>query len=191
MTGNAGLKLTKERWSTEGIVPLSFTFDTPGILARSMADAAFGLPRLIRSSEMPPLSCAAFRRALTGSASALPTRGSGTGARMASMRSSAPRWHRSASAGAVLKDVALPEAQEAFAVLFVEGGVSAIELRVSSIASCRTGSPTIDPVNVPALKNAENLSAREYLTRRLRLLDAGQARRHAFSTRSTSSPPRP
>ena len=34
---------------------------------------------------------------------------------------------------------------------------------------------TIDPVNVPALKAAENLSAREYLTRRLRLLDAANS----------------
>src|SRR5262249_9092189 len=46
MTGNAGLKLTKGRWSTEGIVPLSFTLDTPGLLARSMADAAFGFAAL-------------------------------------------------------------------------------------------------------------------------------------------------
>src|SRR5499426_474340 len=46
MTGNAGLKFTKDRWSTEGIVPLSFTFDTPGILARSMADAAFSFAAL-------------------------------------------------------------------------------------------------------------------------------------------------
>src|SRR6516164_1459944 len=46
MTGNAGLKITKDRWSTAGIVPLSFTFDTPGILARSMADAAFSFAAL-------------------------------------------------------------------------------------------------------------------------------------------------
>src|SRR5215469_12397890 len=46
MTGNAGLKITKDRWSTEGIVPLSFSFDTPGILARSMADAAFSFAAL-------------------------------------------------------------------------------------------------------------------------------------------------
>ena len=31
---------------------------------------------------------------------------------------------------------------------------------------------TIDPVNAPALKNAENLSARDYLSRRLRLIAA-------------------
>src|SRR5215470_7504773 len=46
MTGNAGLKLTKDRWSCDGVVPLSHTFDTPGILARSTADAAFGFAAL-------------------------------------------------------------------------------------------------------------------------------------------------
>src|SRR5262245_64470807 len=46
VTGNAGLKFTKDRWSTEGLVPLSFTFDTPGILARSMADAGFSFAAL-------------------------------------------------------------------------------------------------------------------------------------------------
>ncbi|HKT19483.1 MAG TPA: amidase, partial [Stellaceae bacterium] len=46
MTGNAGIKLTLGRWSAEGVVPLSFTFDTPGILARSMADAAFSFAAL-------------------------------------------------------------------------------------------------------------------------------------------------
>jgi aspartyl-tRNA(Asn)/glutamyl-tRNA(Gln) amidotransferase subunit A len=33
----------------------------------------------------------------------------------------------------------------------------------------------IDPGNAPALKNAENVSAREYLTRRLRLLEAAKS----------------
>ena len=46
MTGNVGLKVTIGRWSTEGIVPLSFTFDTPGLLARSVADVAFGFAAL-------------------------------------------------------------------------------------------------------------------------------------------------
>jgi aspartyl-tRNA(Asn)/glutamyl-tRNA(Gln) amidotransferase subunit A len=38
MTGTVGLKVTLGRWSTEGVVPLSFTFDTPGLLARSVSD---------------------------------------------------------------------------------------------------------------------------------------------------------
>jgi len=39
MTGNVGLKVTLGRWSTEGVVPLSFTFDTPAAKAASAASA--------------------------------------------------------------------------------------------------------------------------------------------------------
>ena len=39
LTGNVGYKPTIGRWSTEGIVPLSRLFDTPGILARTVDDA--------------------------------------------------------------------------------------------------------------------------------------------------------
>ena len=41
LTGNVGIKTSKGRWSTDGIVPLSTTFDTPGILTKSVADAVF------------------------------------------------------------------------------------------------------------------------------------------------------
>jgi aspartyl-tRNA(Asn)/glutamyl-tRNA(Gln) amidotransferase subunit A len=173
MTGNAGLKLTKDRWSTEGIVPLSFTFDTPGILARSMADAAFGFaaldPQLGDAASFLQRIPASVDGIRIGIADAWFWDGCENGideivrAALTSL----------ASAGAVLKDVALPEAQDAFAV-FVEGGVSAIELRTFLDRELPDWLPTIDPVNVPALTNAENLSAREYLTRRLRLLDAGK-----------------
>ena len=60
-----------------------------------------------------------------------------------------------ARAGAVVKEKPLPEAREAFAV-FVEGGVSAIELRAFLDHELPDWLATIDPVNVPALKNAEN-----------------------------------
>lgn len=39
MTGCVGLKTTAGRWPTEGIVPLSHTLDTAGVLALSAADA--------------------------------------------------------------------------------------------------------------------------------------------------------
>ena len=38
-TGNVGLKTGKGRWSTQGIVPLSPTLDTAGILTRTVQDA--------------------------------------------------------------------------------------------------------------------------------------------------------
>ena len=40
VTGTVGLKITAGRWPIDGIVPLSPTFDTPGVLTRSVADAA-------------------------------------------------------------------------------------------------------------------------------------------------------
>jgi aspartyl-tRNA(Asn)/glutamyl-tRNA(Gln) amidotransferase subunit A len=174
MTGNAGLKITKDRWSTEGIVPLSFTFDTPGILTRSMADAAFAFAALD-----PYLgdSFAFLRRVPEGVG----------GIRIGI----ADSWFwqdcengiadvvraaidKLARAGAVLKEKPLPEAREAYAV-FSEGGVSAIELRAFLDRELPDWLATIDPVNAPALKNAENLPAREYLTRRLRLQTAAQS----------------
>ena len=174
MTGNAGLKITKERWSTAGIVPLSFTFDTPGILARSMADAAFSFAAL------DPLlgDSYAFLRRVPAS--------------IGGMRIGiADSWFwdgcengidgvvrgaidKLASAGAIVKDKPLPEAREAFAV-FAEGGVSAIELRAFLDQELPGWLETTDPVNAPALKNTENLSARDYLRRRLRLVTAAKA----------------
>jgi aspartyl-tRNA(Asn)/glutamyl-tRNA(Gln) amidotransferase subunit A len=41
LTGTVGLKTTKGRWPTGGIVPLSQTLDTAGILTRTVEDAVF------------------------------------------------------------------------------------------------------------------------------------------------------
>mmetsp|Transcript_13802 Transcript_13802/g.41733 ORF Transcript_13802/g.41733 Transcript_13802/m.41733 type:complete len:375 (-) Transcript_13802:529-1653(-) len=41
VTGNVGLKLTKGRWSTDGVVPLSQTLDTVGGLTRTVEDQIF------------------------------------------------------------------------------------------------------------------------------------------------------
>jgi aspartyl-tRNA(Asn)/glutamyl-tRNA(Gln) amidotransferase subunit A len=174
MTGNAGLKITKDRWSSEGIVPLSFSFDTPGILARSMADAGFGFAALD-----PHLGDGfAFLRRVPagvdgiriGIADSWFWDGCENGID-AVVRGAIDALAR---AGAVVKEKPLPEASEAFAV-FSDGGVSAIELRAFLDRELPDWLATIDPVNAPALKNAETLSAREYLTRRLRLLDAAKS----------------
>jgi aspartyl-tRNA(Asn)/glutamyl-tRNA(Gln) amidotransferase subunit A len=168
MTGNAGLKITKDRWSTDGIVPLSFTFDTPGILARSMADAAFGFAALD-----PYLgdSFAYLRRVpegIDGIRIGIADSWFWDGCENGIDEVVRAAVDRLARAGAVRKDTPLPEAREAFAV-FSEGGVSAIELRAFLDRELPDWLNTIDPVNAPALKHAENLSAREYLSRRLRL----------------------
>jgi aspartyl-tRNA(Asn)/glutamyl-tRNA(Gln) amidotransferase subunit A len=179
VTGNAGLKLTKGRWPTEGIVPLSFTFDTPGILARSMADAAFGFAALD-----PDLGVGlAFLRDVPAGVDGIRIgiadswfwdgceNGIGEIVRRA--------IDSLARAGAIVKDASLPEASEAFEI-FVAGGVSGIELRAFLDRELPDWLATIDPVNAPALRNAENLPAREYLSRRLRLVEAARSAAACF-----------
>lgn len=168
MTGNAGLKLTKGRWSDEGIVPLSFSFDTAGLLARSMEDAAFSFAALD-----PKLGDGfAFLRRVPESVDGLRI---GIG--------DSWFWDRCengiaevakeaidalARAGARVTERSLPEAQEAFAV-FCEGGTSAIELRAFLERELPDWIATIDPVNALALERAAALPAREYLSRLMRL----------------------
>jgi aspartyl-tRNA(Asn)/glutamyl-tRNA(Gln) amidotransferase subunit A len=174
MTGNAGVKITKDRWSTEGIVPLSFSFDTPGILARSMADAAFGFaaidPHLGDGFAFLHRVPSDVRCIRIGVADSWFWDGCENG--IAEVVRAA--IDRLADAGASLKEKELPEAHEAFTV-FCEGGVSAIELRSFLDRELPDWLTTIDPINAPALKNAESLSAREYLARRLRLLEAAKS----------------
>lgn len=46
MVGVAGLKTTKGLWSTQGIVPLSHSLDTPGLIARDAHDLAYAFAAL-------------------------------------------------------------------------------------------------------------------------------------------------
>jgi aspartyl-tRNA(Asn)/glutamyl-tRNA(Gln) amidotransferase subunit A len=174
MTGNAGVKLTLGRWSAEGLVPLSFTFDTPGILARSAEDAAFSFAAL---------------DARLGDGFAFLRRNAACGIDGIRIGLAEPWFWADCEngiaevvksaidtlgrAGARIDEAMLPEAQEAFAV-FCAGGVSGIELRAFLDRDLPDWLATIDPVNAPALQNAETLSAREYLARRLRLVAAAK-----------------
>jgi len=174
MTGNAGLKLTIGRWSSEGIVPLSFTFDTPGILARSMEDIGFSFaaldPKLgdgFGFLRRVPSGIDGIRIGL-----AEPWFWDGCENGIAEVVKQA--LETLARAGANVREKALPEAREAFAV-FCEGGISGIELRAFLDRELPDWLATIDPVNAPALKAAETLSARDYLGRRLRLMEAAKS----------------
>jgi len=173
-TGNAGLKLTKGRWSTDGIVQLSSTLDTPGILARSMADAAFSFAALDRSLgdgfaflHAVPSSVAGIRIGIADSWFWDDCE-NGIGDVVRQAIDTLDR------AGAVVKKAPLPEVHDIWA-LYLEGGLSAIELRAFLDHELPDWLPTIDPVNAPGLKNAENLSARDYLSRLARMRDAAKS----------------
>jgi aspartyl-tRNA(Asn)/glutamyl-tRNA(Gln) amidotransferase subunit A len=173
MTGNVGLKFTKDRWSSEGLVPLSFSFDTPGILARSAEDAAFSFAALDPRLGDGPAFLRRVPKGIAGIRIGVSDAWFWDGAENGISDVARVAIEKLGRAGAILSDVEVPEAREAFAV-FCEGGVSAIELRAFLDHELPDWLSTIDPVNGPGLKNVESLSAREYLARRARLLDAAK-----------------
>ena len=175
MTGNAGLKVTLGRWSAEGVVPLSCTFDTPGLLARSVSDLAYGFAALDPADIDPVRFIAqAGTRDLTGVRI-------GVGDPFL-WRDCDPGIAETVQeavdilvrAGAVACDFTLPEAEAAYGV-FLDGGLSAIELRSFLDRELPEWLDQLDPVIAPAVRNAENLSAREYLARVSRLSNLARA----------------
>ena len=149
-TGTVGLKVTAGRWSTDGIVPLSHTFDTPGVLARSVADVALafaaidpGVPRAIE-----PASLAGLRIGIDDAmwADCAPGIAEATKAAL----------DRLTRAGARLVTKTVPEFTAAYQV-FCDGGVSAIELRRFLDRELPEWVATIDPINAPVIAHAATI----------------------------------
>src|SRR5438270_9992823 len=169
MTGNAGLKVTIGRWSTEGVVPLSFTFDTPGLLARSVCDLAFGFAALDPAGIDPfALVAQCGARDLTGVRIGVgdPFLWRDCDAGIAEAVQEAV--DTLVRAGAIANDFTLPESEAAYGV-FLDGGLSAIELRSFLDRELPEWLDQLDPVIALAVRHAESLSAREYLARIARL----------------------
>jgi len=175
MTGNAGLKVTIGRWSTRGIVPLSFTFDTPGLLARSVSDLAYGFAAL------DPAGIDPFKLVARGGTRDLSGIRIGIGEAFL-WRDCDPGIAETTQeavdalvrAGAVACEFKLPEAEAAYDV-FLAGGLSAVELRSFLDRELPEWLDQLDPVIAPAVRSAESLRALDYLARAARLADLAQA----------------
>ena len=175
MTGNAGLKVTIGRWSTAGVVPLSFTFDTPGLLARSVSDLAYGFAAL------DPAGIDPFTLVARGGTRDLSGIRIGVGDAFL-WRDCDPGIAETTQeavdalvrAGAVAREFKLPEAEAAYDV-FLAGGLSAVELRSFLDRELPEWLDQLDPVIAPAVRSAESLSALDYLARVARLADLARA----------------
>jgi aspartyl-tRNA(Asn)/glutamyl-tRNA(Gln) amidotransferase subunit A len=171
MTGTVGLKVTLGRWSTEGVVPLSHTFDTPGLLARSVCDAAYGFAALDPSLGDAVAFIAKISRNLDGIRIAVDDRFFWDDCDPGIAETVKGAVDALASDGAVLRPMTLPEATEAYAV-FLDGGLSAVELRSFLDQDLPKWLDQLDPIMASAVRGAESVSARDYLGRvgRLRSL---------------------
>jgi aspartyl-tRNA(Asn)/glutamyl-tRNA(Gln) amidotransferase subunit A len=155
MTGNAGIKTTKGRWSTEGVAPLSPTFDTSGLLARSADDLAFAF-RQFDGASIPAI------RDLTGIRLGRAERFFWEGASPGVSERVEEALALAEGDGARVTDVPLPAASEVFE-LYHRGGIVAPELYRFLAAELPDWLETLDPRVRRRMEAGKALPAWEYL----------------------------
>jgi aspartyl-tRNA(Asn)/glutamyl-tRNA(Gln) amidotransferase subunit A len=179
LTGNVGYKSTIGRWSTEGIVPLSPYLDTPGILARTVDDA------LLAAAEMDRYF--GIAAGAIGSAAApaslrigIPEHlffdecdpGIGEGV-MEALRALERAGHR-------LVPMPFPEAAQAFEA-FKGGGTAGAELLAFLRHELADWIAQLDPNVGTRMTVAAELSAADYLLRRMAIDELAAAARMRFA----------
>jgi len=169
MTGVVGLKTTRGRWSTEGVVPLSPTLDTVGLLARTVQDVSFGFHALDPGSPSP-------WEVLAGEDSGV-VAGGPRGLVLGVVREQL--WddlspgvgeaveqglRELSDAGALVVEASFPEARTAEAFLRA-GSVASVELDAFLETELPGWRQELDPLVAARIADGADLSAREYLLR--------------------------
>lgn len=180
-TGTVGVKTSFGRWSLEGIVPLSPSLDTAGVLARTVADAVLAFAVIDPLTDLPGAALlAAF--AEVGPADihiGVCDRffedcdpGVAEGVKSA--------LDELAAAGARVSAIDLPEIAEADEI-FVHGGLAAPEFAAFINGEMQDRKATLDPNVAARFASMEAITAVDYLARRdrLRALSASAADRMA------------
>ncbi|HJL05927.1 MAG TPA: amidase [Polyangiaceae bacterium LLY-WYZ-15_(1-7)] len=165
-TGQVGMKTTKGRWSTEGIVPLSTTLDTPGVLTRTVADQIVAFRAL--DPAPGPLPSVALEGLRLGRCDAVFFEECSPGVAEAVEEALAEL----AGAGARVRPLELPMLPEIVA-LFGQGGPVSTELYFFLREELPDWYAGLDPNVQARIGDAGNLPAHEYLRRRARMAALG------------------
>lgn len=164
MTGTTALKTTAGRWPKAGIVPLSSTLDTPGILANTVDDLAFAFdaidarlnPALDRTAQ--PLDISDLRLGVPETFFWEDCSPGVAEAVQSAIDTLARR-------GARIVKLELPRCQEAYE-MFRNGGVAASELAAFLRRQLPDHIAKLDPNVAQRIAAADALSAWEYVDRR-------------------------
>lgn len=166
-TGTTALKTTQGRWSGEGVVPLSSSLDTPGLLARTIADLAFGFEALdpILTGEVE--SCGAVH-SLKGIRIGIPENFFWEGCDPSIVACVQDAIRRLEAAGAEVSKMTMHGCDTVYEI-FKTGGLGAPELSEFLASVHPEQISQLDPIVRMRVEAAETMSANEYL-RRVRVL---------------------
>ena len=171
LTGTVGLKTTLGRWSTAGIVPLSPSFDTLGLLTRSADDAAFSFEQL-DTARVPDLAPDTPLR--IGVAEPFFWQDCSPG--IAERVTEALRLTQ-----ATLTDQSLPGVAEVYQI-YHQGGIVSAELFAFLNGSLPAWLDTLDPRVRRRMDDGSALEAWRYLHRKARYADLAAQAAAVFDT---------
>ena len=175
-TGVVGLKTTKNRLSTDGIVPVSHSLDSPGILSRTVADLAYTFPSVDPevpgdASRAQPIAAADLSSVRIGIGDDFFWDDCSPGVAEAVKTALDDLGH----GGARLRTMAFPEAPEAF-LLHAKGSLAAPELYEFLRSELPESLEALAADVRVRLSIAQDMTALEYLQRRRRYAElAAQA----------------
>ncbi|MFW5740216.1 MAG: amidase [Myxococcota bacterium] len=166
MTGTVGLKTSYGRWPTAGIIPLSTSLDSVGLLARTVDDAAFAFEAIERS--LFGRTRAVCPRPIRGCRLGLPERFFWQDASPGVAEAVREAVRRLEQAGAIIVPVELSPTTEAHE-LFLAGGLAGVEVAAFLSQELPDLHEHLDPAVWDRIRGAQAMPAIEYIRRRERL----------------------
>ncbi|MDF1606887.1 amidase [Hoeflea sp. YIM 152468] len=168
LTGQCALKTTHGRWSSTGIVPLSPSLDTPGLLCRTVEDLAYAFAALDgqERGQIAPQDLAGLRIGVIQNVvwdEIDPAIAANTEAALSTLERK----------GALVSRVTLPGV-DAVLEIFRQGGLAASELRSFMNSNCPERIARLDPMVRARVEAADQISSTEYLRRRDVLANSGR-----------------
>lgn len=159
LTGQCALQTTRGRWSREGIVPLSPSLDSPGILCRTVEDLAYAFGAIEHGK---PLKTGA--RSLAGMRIGVVQNTVWDACDQSIADVTREALAKLERAGALLVDITLPHLETALDI-FGQGGLAAAELRSFMELHFPERIARLDPMVRARVETADQLPAIEYLRR--------------------------
>ncbi|SDX55356.1 aspartyl-tRNA(Asn)/glutamyl-tRNA(Gln) amidotransferase subunit A [Litoreibacter albidus] len=166
-TGQAALKTTIGRWSTQGIVPLSQSLDTPGLLTRTVADLAYAFSAIDSDTrKVDAQDVAGVRIGVIGNVvwdDIDPAIAANTEAALTALERK----------GATVTKMTLPGVDDVLDI-FRQGGLAASELRSFMDTNFPDRIARLDPAVRARIETADQISSTEYLRRKAVMAQLGQ-----------------
>lgn len=179
LTGQVGLKTTFGRWSNAGIVPLSSSLDTPGLLCRTVEDLVYSFEAIdpalsVSTAGVPDVEDLSLLRI------GIPENFFWTDADPSVVACVEEVITRLGRAGARIKRLTLPHCDTVYEI-FRNGGLAASELAAYMQMHYPEKIGRLDPVVRARVDGAAQVSSVEYLRRKAVLKSSGEQAATVFA----------